>query len=493
MITYLQKHRTFLIVVLGVTVFAFVGVGFVGWGSYSYGPGAGAVALVGDEKITIKQYVRRYGIERDYYAQYPDQALDKERLVRQALDALIVEALLLNYARDIGLMANDEEILRSIMSDQRFYIDGKFSKKEYIAALRSVGEDVKSYETKVGRQLTIDKLIKYLGLPATALEKESIAASRTLADRISYKIVEAPKKIAISDKECLEYYEANRLRFMGEPKYDVEYVKIAAGDQNASEEEARSYYEKNPDKFFSDGAIKAFEEVKEEALALAKFGKARNEALRARIAWRDGAIAPRIAQNVQLRNETLSYEVMLELEGNQNMEISNPIETAEGYVLARTARRINSEPLPFEAVKGEITAEIKARKAKEYLESEGEKQHRTFKGAATKFITRFDADALKGLNANEADAVLYEVFRSKTKEGYVVLNDKAVLFRVLEQKLFDEDKAKEMDKMLGESIASLKQWQIQRGLLTILERQNRYPITLYNSAIRNAIAVYFGD
>ncbi|MDR3162853.1 MAG: peptidylprolyl isomerase [Helicobacteraceae bacterium] len=494
MITYLQKHRTFLIVVLSVTVFAFVGAGFVGWGDYGYGSRAGAVAVVGDEKITIEQYVRHYGNSRSYYAQSPDQPLNKDILIQETLESLIAETLLLNYARDIGLMANDDEISSVIMSDQSFYKDGRFDKKAYVAALNSIGEDVKSFEAKVGHQLTINKLAKYLWLPATALEKESVAASRSLADRISYKIIEAPKKIDVSDREKLEYYEANRLRFMDEPKYDVEYIIIAAGDQNASEEEAKNYYEKNLSEFFSeDGEVEAFEAVKEKALVRARFGKARNEARRMRITWRDGGVTPLIAQNIQIRNETLPYEVMLEVENDQSMEISNPIETAEGYALARTVRRINSEPLPFEAVKGEITAAIKARKIKEYLESEGEKQHRTFKGATTKFITRSDTDALKGLNESEAEAVLYEVFISKTKEGYVVLDGRAVLFRVLEQKLFDENKAKEMDEMLGESIAMFKQRQIQWGVLTMLKLQNRYPITRYDSAIKDAIAVYFSD
>ena len=37
MITWMQRHRKYLVVTMWISAIAFVGAGFVGWGQYSYG------------------------------------------------------------------------------------------------------------------------------------------------------------------------------------------------------------------------------------------------------------------------------------------------------------------------------------------------------------------------------------------------------------------------------------------------------------------------
>ena len=56
------------------------------------------------------------------------------------------------------------------------------------------------------------------------------------------------------------------------------------------------------------------------------------------------------------------------------------------------------------------------------------------------------------------------------------MEDKAVMYRIVEQKLFDESRLREAEGMLGENIGRLKLGQIRQGLLQTL--QSRYPITL---------------
>ncbi|MCJ7766283.1 MAG: SurA N-terminal domain-containing protein, partial [Thiovulaceae bacterium] len=55
MITWMQRHRKYLVITIWISTFAFIGAGFVGWGQYSYGDKAGAVAKVGDVSISQRE------------------------------------------------------------------------------------------------------------------------------------------------------------------------------------------------------------------------------------------------------------------------------------------------------------------------------------------------------------------------------------------------------------------------------------------------------
>ena len=60
MITWMQRHKKWLIITIWISTIAFVGAGFVGWGQYSYGDKAGAVAKVGKIEITQGELQKAY-------------------------------------------------------------------------------------------------------------------------------------------------------------------------------------------------------------------------------------------------------------------------------------------------------------------------------------------------------------------------------------------------------------------------------------------------
>jgi peptidyl-prolyl cis-trans isomerase D len=485
MIATLQKHRTFLIVVLGLTVVAFIGSSAVGWGSYGYGPKAGAIATVGEEKISIEQYARTYGQWREFYNSALDQPLNaamESELKKQALNSLIQEALFVSFARDVGLRVSDEEISELIVTDPRFQNDGVFDKNVYLAYLRNARVEVRTFESQLERRALIAKLDATLKLPVSQSERETIAASRFGVDRLTYKIINAPTKISVTEKEALAYYESNTLQFMGEPNYDLSFIKVLAADQNASQEEALNYYERSKSDFLNDeGEIRAFEDVKAEALFAAKLAKARRLAVAARNDWRDGLKEPSRVKGVEFRNAVLPIDVMQSLENSQSLEIAGPFEIAGGFAFAKIDERRAAEPAPFKKAQSAVEAELKRQKLAEYLRSESEKQLRNFKGETTGFVSRDDADKIKGLSETEAETFLARVFDSKDREGAVELGQRAVVYRVLEQKLFDPSKLEENDERLSLEVSQLKVGQIRRSLLETL--QSRYTITVYQQGL----------
>ena len=58
MISFMQKHKKYLVITIWVSTIAFVGAGFVGWGSYDFSSTSNAVAVVGENKVSINEMQR---------------------------------------------------------------------------------------------------------------------------------------------------------------------------------------------------------------------------------------------------------------------------------------------------------------------------------------------------------------------------------------------------------------------------------------------------
>ena len=60
MIGFMQKHKKYLMVIIWISTIAFIGAGFVGWGSYSFSSTSNAVAGVGDINVSIDTMQRAF-------------------------------------------------------------------------------------------------------------------------------------------------------------------------------------------------------------------------------------------------------------------------------------------------------------------------------------------------------------------------------------------------------------------------------------------------
>ena len=73
MITWMQRHKKWLVVTLWISVFAFVGAGFVGWGSYDYSKSNSTVAKVGLREVSLNDVQNEYSsLYNQYQSIYKD-------------------------------------------------------------------------------------------------------------------------------------------------------------------------------------------------------------------------------------------------------------------------------------------------------------------------------------------------------------------------------------------------------------------------------------
>ena len=63
MIEWMQRHKKWLIVTIWISTIAFVGAGFVGWGSYDYGKSDSTVAIVGDKEVPLNDLQSEYSLQ----------------------------------------------------------------------------------------------------------------------------------------------------------------------------------------------------------------------------------------------------------------------------------------------------------------------------------------------------------------------------------------------------------------------------------------------
>ena len=115
MITWMQRHKRWLVITIWISTIAFVGAGFVGWGSYDYGKSSGNIGVVGDKEIQVSDLQSEYNALYSQYQNALGETFNQEmakqfKLEEMAYNAVVQKFLLINYANDLGLYSTDKEV-----------------------------------------------------------------------------------------------------------------------------------------------------------------------------------------------------------------------------------------------------------------------------------------------------------------------------------------------------------------------------------------------
>ena len=309
MITWMQRHKKYLIITIWISTIAFVGAGFVGWGQYSYGDKAGAVAKVGNIEITMGELQKSYSRLYSQYNKMFQGNFDEERakslgLQAQALKQLTEQALLLNLAESYDLKISDVELLSELKSQEFFFKDGVFNKGIYKEVLSRNNLNMKEYEEDVKKQMLIQKTLKLLPVEANANESAILDTIMNIADKIEYKTL-TDKDITIdtSDVALKPFWESKQQEFMTEVSYEVKYLKQDRITKEHEEAKVSEHYSENKNHFKdAEGKILPLESAKESVLAELDAKATKDMALRTYIAYKKG----KLSQDVKVYTVTAS-------------------------------------------------------------------------------------------------------------------------------------------------------------------------------------------
>ncbi len=477
MISWMQRHRKYLVVTIWISTIAFVGAGFVGWGAYSYNQDkANAVAKVGDVKISVKELQNAYSNLYGYYNQMLGGQLTKEKaealhLQDICLNQLIQEALLLNYAKEHGITALPQEVIAKIQSISAFQNNGRFDKKRYFQVLKSIGTDVKTFEKGIRREIIIDKLNRLLALPGTPLEAKMLFAATQMEDQLKVKTVTVdPSEIKIDDKELQAYWEKNKSKYLSKKSYTLEAIKVTIDTIEADDAALKAFYDEHKTRFKDkDEKILPFEKAKEMVRREVQMKKAKTEALKRYLAFKSGKTSAEGNITVEEGNS----EIPLDKIRTANVgTFIKTIKLPNGYMTARVVAVNLPHPLSYEEAKALARNDLMKEKAQTLLTEKAKealKKAEGFKDIG--YVSREDTDKLDFLAPQEAAQFLSHLFSAKKREGYMLLGNKAVVYEISDQKLFDEKKFAARREKLLESAKALKQNTLQDSLIRDLQKK----------------------
>jgi peptidyl-prolyl cis-trans isomerase D len=443
-IHWMQRHKKWLIVTIWISTIAFVGAGFVGWGSYNYGKSEGTVAVVGDKEIPLSDLQNEYS---SLYSQYQNmfggkfnQEMAKQLGLEQAaMQKVIHKYLFLNYAEDLGLMTTDKEIAEELVKIKAFQKDGKFDKNTYLQVLKQNRRTAADFEKQLKQDLLVNKIQTIFALSPEKKELENLGNIIFAKSKVSIKVIDGEDiKITPTMEELQKFYENHKNEYKSQAGYEIAINKI----ENQQDMDKKA---------MKKVALREYLGLKKDEI---KF------------------------------DETKAIYDLTTLFDKENLEVFNkanegdilkPFYKDENYYVVKKIKNIQPQTLPFEDVKSQINkAYILAEKEKT-LEKKGETAVTNFSGENIGYIDRNSELNIKGLSLEENKALSQSIFNSSKIINYINLKDKVVVYKIEDTKLgkIDDEKS----NLVLSTIQNYKSNAIASELLEQL--QNRYSIKSY--------------
>jgi peptidyl-prolyl cis-trans isomerase D len=484
MITWMQRHRKYLVITIWISVIAFVGAGFVGWGAYDFNADRStSVAKVGDTTITVNEFQMAYGNHYAYYNAMFNGELTRERaeqmgLDKIVLDTLVDEALLLNYAKELGLKALDSDVTAQLAKDENFQTDRNFDKALYYRVLQNAQIKPSAYEQNLKKQVLLQKLNNIVALKPVKSEVELFTAALFMQDKLRVEVLRAnPSDVIINDENLKAFWEPQKSEFLTPKTYTLDTIVISPSAQEASEEALKDFFEENKFNYrHEDGKLQDFEEAKEALKADVAMEEARKEALSVYLAFKKGEVQAQETHTITESDPSPLVDLAI-LETTDTGEILKPIETDEGYVVAKLTSVTPPAPMSFEEAKPFLEDVFEEEQTQAILTERAQAALETFSGEVTGFLSRDSAPKIADLSEEETSVFLSQVFDNNAKKDFILLDEKAVLYEILEQNLLDQDKIEQYNTLVRENIEQIKNNEVNQALVDTLKK--RYEIEYY--------------
>ena len=474
MITWMQRHKRWLVITIWISTIAFVGAGFVGWGSYEYGKQGGVVAVVGDREVSVEEYQQEYSNLYEQYSKMFGSMFNKElaeqlNLKDVAYKQVVQKNLILSYADSLGLDITNEDIAKELVKYDAFMKNGKFDKETYIKVLSQNKMTPKEFEESLKRGLLLQKVQILFDLNPNNTEIENLSKLLFLEDDISIKILTINDVVVeLKDEELKKYWEENKNSYMSEVSYDLELKEIPLIASNSSDEDIMAHYEKfKIDYKHEDGKIKSLEEAREqikkdldekftktEALKIYLKIKKDEDKLETKVNYTESKL-PYLADN--------NSKILESKEG----EIVKPFFENDKYLIIKLNKKNISVPLTYEAALNGVKADYEKILKEKKLNELANTQLKDFSGVDILGVTRESITKITGLQEQEAAKFLNQLFSSTKKEGIAKLDNKVVLYRINNSKIPQYDKAK--DEVVKGTIKQLQEEELMTNLLKRLE------------------------
>ncbi len=478
----MQKHNKYLVVTIWIATIAFIGAGFVGWGSYQYGAKAGSIAKVGDIEITKAKFDMAYSDMYQRYNQMLQGKLDEEKareigLAQQAFSSLAAQTLLLNLANEFGIIVSEEELGMELSKIPAFQTEGKFNITVYEGFLSNRRLKAKTFESTLHDELVVQKLFSLLSSKSLPFEIEVLDAAINVSDKIGYKVLDSNDlNLSMDDAKLKNYWEGHKSSYMTPKQYQLDILWVESEDANATDTELKAFYTQNSFNYIDEnGKQLQLENAREKIMADLKMKKTKKYAQKQYIAYKKAKIEKSEALTVALNDALLSEEVWQEIQSRDIDSILKPKVVDNRYAVIKIVKLIEPREMRFEEAKTIVSADYEKVSQVEGLTTLAESTLKNFDKSdytVSEFVTLDSRDSLNPLNIQESLQFLQKLFTSQKEKGIISVENKVVVYTILEQKMIAKEKD-DNSELATNSINQLKTQDFQSNLLKSLDQ--KYP------------------
>jgi len=435
MIEWMQRHKKWLIVTIWISTIAFVGAGFVGWGSYDYGKSDSAVAIVGKKEVPLKDLQNEYSNLYGQYQQMLGENFNQEmaqqlKLEDTALQRIVQKYLLLNYADDIGMIATDEEVGLELLKINAFFKDGKFDKDTYISVLRQNQRTIKEFEAQIKQDILINKVQNLFLSPLKQNELENISSLIFSEDEVSINIVsDSDIKIKITEDILKDYWNNNKSNYKSESGYEILYNKIEQVEEKTKKEmrkvALREYLDLKKDK-------KKFEDT----------------------------------MVLYTSSNFLNNEDFKSIITSKEDTIFKPMYRDNNYYVIKLVKKLLPEELPYKEVQDQVKKDFTEEMRIKKLNEKADKIASNFTGKNIGYVNRNNIPSIDGLIDLERDEFIKHLFSATEVLNTVNLGSKVVVYKITNSRFTQNDATK--NQTISQTIESLKANSLSASLLAKL-------------------------
>ncbi|MEK9988410.1 MAG: SurA N-terminal domain-containing protein [Halieaceae bacterium] len=182
--------------------------------------------------------------------------LDDDRLQPRALESLIQRALLLQKAAELGLVASDAQIGKSITSIEAFQLNGNFSPEAYKSVLANAGYTPERFRRLQAEDIVLTQLQTAVSESEFVTQRELSAMANLVGEErdVRYLVIPEGRLVAsdaLSDDALRAYYDAHQSDFLKPEQVVVDYILLAPEDFRfeADEETVRQQFEAVRDEY----------------------------------------------------------------------------------------------------------------------------------------------------------------------------------------------------------------------------------------------------
>jgi len=435
MITWMQKHKKWLIVTIWISTIAFVGAGFVGWGSYDYGKSGSTIAIVGDKEIPSKdvqfEYSNLYGQYQQMLGENFNQEVAKQfNLEEIALQRVVQKYLILNYADDIGLIATDKDIASELVKVSAFNKNGKFDKNTYLSVLKQNRRTAPEFEEQLKQDIIVNKVKDLFQTQVELNEMENLSRLIYSEDKVSLNIIDN-KEITIKTTNNLlkEFWEKNKENYKSETGFEIAYNKVDTIDNKTKKEMKKI-------------ALKKYLNLKK--------------------------------QKEEFKNTTTIYssstlfnqEDLKTIISGKEGTVFKPFYKDKNYFVVKIIKKILPQTLAYNDIASKVKADYITTKKAKILAQKAKTLEENFKGKNIGFISRTNVPTINGLTEIEKNEFVKNVLGATKVINTLNLGSKTLVYKITDSRLAKYDSSK--DSLVNSTISNLKASSLSSSFLAKL-------------------------